>query len=177
MKKILLFILLLSSLSTFAQPALYSPGTMDKVYTAVYDHLKLLRLDDDFVVSYYMEETNLIHFLANSLYAKFDLNAYDTQLTRPDAPEPVFSEQFHRLFSRVNESVFDPVYELWFSCPEKDLMACTLYARGERSSSSGIITVYLFGFTPDGEIDYISSTTIHRHAYKKGSPRLPLRAE
>lgn len=165
MKKILLMLLFLP-VAGHAQLSMFPADVMEKVYSSIYNHIKLFYPHTEFEVSYYMEDDcTPIYFSSHNMFGKRKRKTTynNIHVLSADQKGDQFSETLYKLFATKNTCIKNPEYELWFSYPEYDLIACSLYPYGERESMWGTVIIFAFGFTPEGNIDFITHSIAERN--------------
>lgn len=157
MRKIITLILLLPIMG-HCEILEYPPEIMEKVYASIYDHIKLYYPDNEIAVSCSLEDSSYA-LMSGVLYGKRKQLAFNDFLKTEYKPD-MESDTLHRLFSTINDRISNPDFELWFSYPRNDIISCSLYDYGKRNAIFGQYINFIFGFTPEGDIDFMSKNTI-----------------
>lgn len=163
MRILMLLLTLVFPLAGFAKGISEETEFVQKVLPTIYRHIELCTHGKKIVVSYDAEGSDMLEFLSERLYGELRRTKNETEmLSRQNVSEKIFSDILSELFADHNKDIVNPDYELWFSLPDYDRIACSLYPLGERDSKTGMVEVFLFKFKPDGVIDFMSRTTIYR---------------
>lgn len=126
--------------------------TLSEVYASAYDHIKLGYPDQEIEVSYIIDDNDYIESLSDQLYGK-QLRKYRTDRITPlEVSTTQQVDILRRLFADTNESIKIPKYELRFTNPKNDLIACAIYDLSENAERPTRATVFIFGFTRSGDI-------------------------
>lgn len=163
-RKLMAMLFFVMTFKGYSQTAYFPPEVMHRVYSSIYQHVKLYYPQSEILVSYYLEDSDIYPIVKN-LYGKRKLRTICNMMTKAViAPmDDEYSEILVAVFESENKCVTKPMYELWFSFSEYNIIMCTLYPYGKRDSSWGAVESFSFGFNSDGEIDYMSYSRIHRN--------------
>lgn len=166
MRTIVLLILLSISFVSHSQMTFFPTEVMRKVYISIYKHVKLYYPQAEIEVSYYFEDETFPLFAAlDKMYGKRHIRVGTNILERSISVsrQDEYSELLYEIFEPINKDNSNTTYELWFTYSEYDMIACTLYPKGTRDSIFGSLEGFAFGFSPNGDIDFMTHSTIHRN--------------
>lgn len=145
----------------FSAEPTYDSEMMRRLLPSVFDHVELCMHGKKIAVSCSPDSFGMLDFMEERLYGKLRTIKETAATEAPSKCAETFSKDLCELFAGHNKGCADADYELWFSYPDHDRIACTIYPCGQKGSKTVTAEVFVFGYKPQGVIDFMTRTTVY----------------